>query len=79
MKTHTVILDYDQVNELVRDTLVSDYQMLCGDIANLEKDENNLPDHKKQDLKDIREWHYHLKNILRYYLTHKEYNSIIGD
>jgi hypothetical protein len=78
MKTHTVTLDYDQISEIVRETLVSDYQMLCNDIAKLEKDENNLPDFKKQDLKDIREWHNHLKNTLRYYLTPKEYASIIG-
>lgn len=79
MRNCAVNLDIDQVSKIVRETLVSDYQMLCNDIAKLEKDENNLPDYKKQDLIDIREWHSAMKNVLRYYLTHKEYASIVGD
>ena len=76
MRKYTFELDYDMVDKIIRETLLSDYSNILEDIAELEKKEDSLEDHQRQDLKDFRMWAQRIKDVLEYYIPAHEYREL---
>ena len=73
--TYKIEVDEDMIDKIVKDRLLSDYDMINEDIKNLESNLNDLLDHQKIDLVDLTRWRDHLKGVLEFYMIPSEYDQ----
>ena len=75
MSKYNIEVDSDVIDKLVRDRLLSEYDMLVKDISSLEFREDTLQDYQRIDLADMRRWRNHLKGVLEVYMIPSEYKQ----
>jgi predicted enzyme involved in methoxymalonyl-ACP biosynthesis len=62
----TIELEYDQVQSIVRNTLLQDYNGLCDEIEMLQAKFELMP-HEKEDLKNNLKYRKGIKRAIKYY------------
>lgn len=73
--TYKIEIDETTIDKIVRDRLLSDYDMIDGDIKKLQSLGDELKEYQKIDLDDMCKWRDLLKGLLEYYMIPSEYNK----
>lgn len=73
--TYKIEIDESTIDKIVRDRLLSDYDMIDGDIKKLQSLGDELKEYQKIDLDDMCKWRDLLKGLLEYYMIPSEYNK----
>jgi hypothetical protein len=73
--TYKIEIDESTIDKIVRDRLLSDYDMIDGDIKKLQSLGDELKEYHKIDLADMCKWRDLLKGLLEYYMIPSEYDK----